>query len=425
MTSTLASELARGNLSQIEVIGAELRRTIAPVLEAVSGASPRPTRISRAIGLDKSLASRLVRAVQSSSDLDLMHLVPSPGGLRIFANLAARYADPASISNLLMTTERFESLLDTVPGGRASIDAQISGSSQVARLEREHIAKQASFKSMSFLLGHFCDVLTTTLFLVPSADGRRVDGIEIQRRIGLRRMRPSTPLVLMSVWGDPDDAVTENAISFDTLDGQRGSGDPASFLLPAFCTQPLPKLDVMREGEMTALVLAGDPSLHTPSQLTSAMCIRNAWPLEPESRTQSLRGYVLHTPCREVVRDVYIAEALYPDATPQASFVLPGPRPSMRTPREDGSRHYSEVDLARSIERQPSGPQSYDIPGVVNHSAVVRHVLERTGHSLTRFRGWRLAMTYPVTLVEMVWSLTHPSHEIELMMPTTPRGVIQ
>jgi hypothetical protein len=409
VTPILAAELARGNLQQIEAISAELRRTIAPVLEAVAGVSPRPTRISRAIGLDKSLASRLVRAVMSSSDLDLMHLVPSPGGLRIFADLASRYADPASIANLLAATERFEALLDIVPGGRASIDAQISDSSHVALLKREHIAKQASFKAMSFLLGHFCDVVTTTLFLVPSANGRRVDAIEIQRRIGLRRMRPSTPLVLMSIWGDPDDAVTENAISFDTLDGKRGSGNPASFLLADFCTQPLPKLEVMREGEMTALVLAGDPSLHTPSQLTSAMHIRNAWPIQPESRTQSLRGYVLHTPCRQIVRDVYIAESLYPDATPQVSFVLPGPRPSMRTPSEDGRRHYSEVDLARSIEHRPAGPQFYDIPGVVNHSAVVRHVLTRTGHSLTPFRGWRLAMTYPVSLVEMVWSLTHPS----------------
>jgi hypothetical protein len=153
------------------VIGAELRRTIAPVLEAVSGATPRPTRISRAIGLDKSLASRLVRAVQSSSDLDLMHIVPSPGGLRIFAKLAARYADPTSIDNLLTSTERFERLLDNVPGGRASIDAQISESSHVALLKREHMAKQASFKSMSFLLGHFCDVVATTL--VPGAIGQR------------------------------------------------------------------------------------------------------------------------------------------------------------------------------------------------------------------------------------------------------------
>src|SRR6185295_11135044 len=105
MTPIVAAELARGNPEQIEAIGGELRRTIVPVLEAVAGISPRPTRISRAIGLDKSLASRLVRAAQSSSDLDLMHLVPSPGGLRIFADLAGRYADPASISNLLAAIE--------------------------------------------------------------------------------------------------------------------------------------------------------------------------------------------------------------------------------------------------------------------------------------------------------------------------------
>jgi hypothetical protein len=81
----------------------------------------------------------------------------------------------------------------------------------------------------------------------------------------------------------------------------------------------------------------------------------------------------------------------------------------MRLPREDGRRHFSEVDLARSIEQLPAGSQAYNIPGVVNHSAVVRYVLERTGNSLTPFRGWRLAMTYPVPLIEMIWSLSYPA----------------
>jgi hypothetical protein len=265
MKPTLSGEVVRdGLIHQIEATGGDLRRAISPVLEAAAGPRPRPTRLARAIGLDKSLASRLVRAADSTSDLDLMHLVPSPGGLRIFADLARRYADPASIANLMAATERFEELLDNVPGGRASIDAQISESSDVALLKREHIAKQASFKAMSFLLGHFSDVVTTTLFLLPSRDGKRVDGIEIQRRIGLRRMRPSTPLVLMSIWGDPEDALDENAISFETLEGQRGSQNPAGFLLPAFSTQPLPRLDVVREGEMTALVLAGPARIADP-----------------------------------------------------------------------------------------------------------------------------------------------------------------
>src|SRR5262245_41210014 len=124
VTPTVATDSARGDLKQrIEATGHDLRGALSAVLEAVAGPRPRPTRVSRAIGLDKSLASRLVRAVQNVSDLELMHLVPSPGGLRIFAELAMRYADPASISNLMAATGRFELLLDSLPGGRASVDA--------------------------------------------------------------------------------------------------------------------------------------------------------------------------------------------------------------------------------------------------------------------------------------------------------------
>ena len=408
--SGVSGELGRGDLRlRIEVTGRELRRAISTVLEAVAGPRPRPTRVARAIGLDKSLASRLVRSVRATSDMDLMHFVPSPGGLHIFADLARKHADPASIEHLRAAADRFAELLDVVPGGRASIDAQIAESSRVALEKREHIAKQASFKAMSFLLGHFCDVLTTSLFLVPSSNGRRVDGIEIHRRLGLRRMRPSTPLALLSFWGDVSDAMKENAIALETVDGETGGSNPMAFLLPEYSSQPLPELDVVRDGDMTTLVLGANSAGQAPTQLTSVFRIRNGWPLKPEERTQSLRGYVLHTPCREVVRDVYIAESLYTDSSPQVSFELPGPRVAVRAPRPDGQRHFSEVDLTSSIQQLPLGPEPWDLPGVANQSAVVRHVLERTGHRMTRFRGWRFAMTYPLTLVEMMWWLTHPS----------------
>ena len=410
LTPIVAGEPVRGDLRhRIEAIGRELRQTIGAVLEAVGGPRPRPTRLSRAIGLDKSLSSRLVRAVQAPTELDLMHLVPSPGGLHILADLAGRYADPASIANLKAATARFEELIDSVPGGRASIDAQISESSHVALSRREHIAKQAAFKSMSFLLGHFCEVLTTSLYLVPAENGKRVDGIEIHRRVGLRRMRPSTPLALLSIWGESDDAMAENAISFDTLDGDRGSQNPLGFLLRDFSTQPIPALEVVHDGPMTTVVLAGDPKVHAPAQVTSAFRIRNGWPLVPEAPVHPLRGYVLHAPCRQMVREIHIAEGLYSDAIPQVSFVLPGPGAARRPPRADGRRHFAELDLTSSIEQLPAGSQSIGIPDVVNHGAAVRHVLERAGHGATRFRGWRCTMTYPVPLIEMMWWLSHPS----------------
>ena len=121
----------------------------------------------------------------------------------------------------------------------------------------------------------------------------------------------------------------------------------------------------MREGEMTALVLAGDPSLHAPSQLTSAMRIRNGWPLEPEARIQSLRGYVLHTPCRQIVRDVYIAESLL-SGRDAAGFVrAPGPAPV-----------HADSTRGRPSPLLRGGPRPID------------RCIVPAGRSPTRFRAW-------------------------------------
>ncbi len=395
-------------LQSIEQVGAELRAALLPVLAAVAGPRPTPTRLTRAIGLDKSLASRLIRATQAASDLDLMHMVPSPAGLRILADLAGVMVPAEVIADLLRAIERFAVLLESTPGGRAALDALISESSRDVLEKREHIAKQASYKAMSFLLGHFCDTLTTALFLVPAANGRTIDGIEVHRRVGLRRMRPSRPLALLSIGIEPDDQRDEDAIYFDTLDGAKLRDGARDFVVPEFSRQPLSGLEVVEDHNVTTLVLPGDPTLLAPSQITYALRIRNGWKVKPEVPVHTLRGYVLHMPCRQVVRDVFVAESLYPDVTPRVSFVLPGPRVATQPPRDDGTRHFTEVELSTTIESLPAGAHAYAVPGVPDQDAAVRHVLERAGHGATRFRGWRCSVTYPIPLVEMLWWLQHP-----------------
>jgi hypothetical protein len=263
---------------------------------------------------------------------------------------------------------------------------------------------------MSFLLGHFCDMVTTSLFLVPSGDGRRIDGIEVHRRIGLRRLRPSTSLALLSFSVPPEEIPAGEAIWFDTVDG-RPIDDPASaFLMREFSSQPLPELQLVQDNNVLTLVLPGNAANRTPSQITSTFRIRNAWSLEPEGTMQSLRGYVLHVPCAQLVRDVFVAESLFPEASARVSFVLPGPRVATRPPREDGARHFTEVDLTSTIEQLPPGAQAFQVPGIGDQGAAIRHALDRAGHSQTRFRGWRCSITYPVPLIEMMWWLQHPGN---------------
>jgi hypothetical protein len=98
---------------------------------------------------------------------------------------------------------RFETLLDRLPGGRQALDARMGESSSAIREKREQMARQASFKAQSFLFGHYCETLTTALFVLPSAQPGRVDVIEVHRRIGLQRLTPTMAVPLLSVHAGP------------------------------------------------------------------------------------------------------------------------------------------------------------------------------------------------------------------------------
>ena len=394
-------------IDRIEETGGAIRRPLALLIEAIGGRPPRPTRMIRSIGLDKSLASRLVRALRADSDLEFMHLVPAPTGLRIFADRARATSDLPPIQELESAIDQFQELLDGTPGGRAAIDALISESSHDVREKREHVAKQASFKSMSFILGHFCEALTTSIFLVPSRNGRAVDGIEVHRRIGLRRMRPSTPLALLSIITPPDEEPADDTVWIESLEGGLGLANPADFLLSDFSSAPLPELEVLASDALTTFMLTGDPSVRAPSHLTSAFRVRNGWARRAESRTTHVRGYVLHTPCRSLVRDVFVAEELYSGATPRVDFRLPSPGGYSEELRE-GHRDPGRIDLSAPIEQLPIGSRAYEVPGIGGNRAAMEQVLERAGHADTRFRGWRCAITYPVPLIEMTWWLVAP-----------------
>src|SRR5690242_18030611 len=62
---------------KIEEVAKQLREALRPVLRAAAGEDPRPMKLARAIDIDKSLASVLVRAVKAKTDRDLLHIVPS------------------------------------------------------------------------------------------------------------------------------------------------------------------------------------------------------------------------------------------------------------------------------------------------------------------------------------------------------------
>ena len=385
-------------------VTAALRASVVPLIEALAGDPPRPSRLMRVAGLDKSIASRFAQAARAGSDAEFLHILPSPAGLRMLAERAAsastaRPLDLALLGRVEAAIDDFQSLIDTLPGGRQALDAQIGEQSNTVRQKREHMARQAAFKAQSFLFGHYCETLTTALFVLPSATLGKIDLLEVHRRIGLRRVSPSAAVPVLSVRASAGPVPDDDA-AMASIEGDATAHEPADFLIAEASSTPLPRLHVEREGQQATFILPGDASA-TPARLTTAFRILRADSLQQHEAYNVLRSYLLHLPCETLVRDIYIAHGLWPDAYPQVGFYLPSPLGLSSPPIVPGRPHYSELQLSARVEQLPPGRRAFELAGVPDQREAIEAVLVRAGADPERFRGWRCEMPYPLPLVEM------------------------
>jgi len=384
---------------KIEEVAKQLREALRPVLRAAAGEDPRPMKLARAIAIDKSLASVLVRAVKAKTDRDLLHIVPSPTGLRILTQRTKGIASRTATARLETATDRFRRLLESIPGGRAALDARIAESSRELGWKREHTSKQATFKSLSFLLGYYCDAMSSSMFLVPSdTDPGAADAIEVTRRVGVRRMRSTAtiPLFSFTPWaGEGPDRV-------GPLARDAAGPSPSNILLAEFCSSPMPAVEVVNEDTSFAVVLPGTPKAEPAMDFAWAFRHDRCHEVTLEKDLQVLHAYFLHMPTRRVVRDLFIAESLGPNAAPLITWALPGTRHYEHPPRDGASNYYASVALDARYEPLDESKRTHPITGMPGHDRMVQSVLERAGHAKTRFRGWRCTLDYPVPLLDMV-----------------------
>ncbi len=391
--------------ARLRKVGKELRAALVPVMREIAGPAPRPSRLAQRLEIDKSLASRLSRAFRTEDPLEFMHVVPAPTGLRIFMSAAKL----ASVNRHLCQAAEaaigaFQVLIDQTPGGRATLDASISASSPEARIRNERSSKQAVYKAMSYLLGFQCDSAATAFIIQPAADGPMVDSIDINHRLRIRRLRPTAPVGLFShrLHARPGAEISD--LRFETLDGSMLT-DVSQFFLPEFSSDPLPHLEVFKNGDQTTIALSEDgPPPESPFDLTYAAIIRNClYQYRADDCAEGWRNYLLHTPCKLLVRDVFIRDDLYPGLAPEVTLYIPSPRGPETARRPGLYGRMNTVDMATPIEQLGMGLRSIKVREMPDYQRLVQHAFDRAGWNPSRFRVYRAKIIYPVPMIYMNW----------------------
>ena len=385
---------------RINSVAIGLRDDLVPIVDALGGCTMRPALLVRLIDIDQSLASRLLRATRAGKLFEFLHAIPAPTGLRIFLKAAGKTkVAPDLCQRAAASVNRFQLLIDEFPAGRAGLDAAISNSVPEMRARAERTAKQSAFKGMAYLLGHESNAIVGALARQPSADGRTCDQMHIVGIHGVRRSRPGRPI---SVFGMRSSEVDSPA-TLRTLEGEVTHGDLKNMLLRPFCSDPLPQLKGVRDGDYVALTLPDETlAVNVPSTLVIAFILSGAARYRTDIQAEESNMHVLRCPSRICIRSVFIHEEIQVGSAPHITVRLPSIQ-DQSAGSSDSARNLHELDLSVSVESLGMGLSNIYCKEVPSHAETIAYAFKKVGWDPNRFHVYRYRVIYPPPLVTFTW----------------------
>lgn len=242
--------------AEIVGVGSALAKHIGEVVGAVIQGNAGPVALAKLLGggVDKVLASRVLKALRQADPVVTLYFMPGPEPLRSLVRAAERRgAAKDAVEGALAAVADYERLIDVQVGDRSLLDSILSAWIPQARAEFELRRKQAAFKALSQIKGVQAEGLAATCLIAPSATQGMMDVVWVHGLTGLHRVRPGVTVKMASrrMSAQPSERRPT------TLTGEPVSED-APPLVSEFCSDPTPPVHVVKLGDSLFYTLGGD-----------------------------------------------------------------------------------------------------------------------------------------------------------------------
>ncbi len=379
---------------QINAAGKDLLDGLARVIGQVPGGDAGPQRLAKELGIDKVLASRILKAIRAPDPMSVVHRVPGPEPMRRLLKASSKLGvNPEDLIAAHSAVDRFESLIRTEIGDRSALDAILSTWVPEARREFELRRKQAAFRAMSQLKGAQADVYAEAVIIYPSkTDPDQLDIVWIKSIVGLYRLRPGVTVKFTSRRRveHHEKRVTT------TLDGRPMDG-LASSTLNSYCSSPAPELDIQHAGESIHYLLK-EGSIGASSSINLVTCDVNLAEIPRYIPAELNRKFWvandIDLPSRQMHFDIFVHKDLYTQSFPELRIydtAIIG-----QADINDPSRDVDQFDLLESIENLGVGINRFGSSSVPNYRQLLDEVCDTLHYDTNALRGYRCTSDYPI-----------------------------
>ncbi len=392
---------------RITQAGDALLRGLGRVIERVPGSEAGPQKLAGQLGVDKVLASRLLKALRSTDPMAVVHRTPGPEPLRRVLLASARHGVPPDLlAEAHAAVDRFEELIRTDIGDRSALEAILSAWVPEARREFELRRKQAAYRAMSQLKGVEAEVYAEAAVFWPSDDAAHIDIVWIKAVVGLHRLRPGVPVHFTSQRRvEGRDGRRPTNLDGEPVDSVHGA------VVAEFSTDPVPRLKAQIAGEATHYLL-DEPGFGSGTAVNLVTCEVNRAEIPrylPASRNRrAWASSDVNIPARTSQFDLLIHQDLYPGEQPDLRVYDTTIRGQADV--NDPTRDIDQMDLLESVEPLGHGSHRFGSSVVPQYRALLAHVCATLGFDGSLLRGHRVLSEYPIygTQFAMTLRTTEP-----------------
>ncbi len=390
---------------QLLASAARFRLALARGLDLVAPPPRRPTDVQRALGIDKSLASRLHRASLEDEPIEAVLDGAGVQGLlqaldRLEARVLADAQHPppqdhaATLRDLREAIRAFADICDAFPDGRIGLETVMADQMPEVRKVAERKARRAVFQAHTFLMGFSQEVAYRAFIRIPTKNSPdHIDLIYVDLCIGMVKLRKGITAYYNGVSNVATEECSEATLT--TVDGSTGPFEPMDFVLPDRCNIEMSRVELRKRGPATIFVMpSSHPVLAPPVDIGLVHGIRCAAYRVARPEMSFERHFVImRKPVRTLVWDE-ISDPAVVSAPPEitASFAS-GPGALPTTPELDTVYPLNQPERFEPLGSGLTRLASSDVPDC---PGLIKGVLARAGIDPSRLSAHRLRIEYPV-----------------------------
>jgi hypothetical protein len=389
-------QIAIGTTSpDLDAAARALAQSLRAVAEALPGGSTSPTALSQQLGLSRVTLSKMLSSLALAEPSEMLERIPGPESLREFVRASSQVGvEQSRIDAAMHAIDTFHQLIDHF-GTRAALHAAIGASTATLRGRVEVTARGDVFKGMRQVLGIEANTWLTSMMFVPHATESDVVSVTtIHGALGLRRLRPDTPVFF--TFGPP---YHQPGVEPDL------SQSPVS--LHEFYTNEPAKLQTKLNGKQLFHQFISDRiDKHALfDMLAVSHSARGSRKYGTEQSRKRGVSLFVDTPVRMLVCDALIHRDLFPGVDPELivyNCASRGPA-NPNDPLRDVDRvTFSETPTL------VNGADRFDVDEVPNYREMVERVCAQLDRHPDEFRVHRLRMAYPIPTFQIVMAFAAP-----------------